>query len=225
MKLSKFIVSADTVIFGYHDGTIYIPLFKREDTSTDPYPQHWSLAGGPIKDNETLEQACRRKLEEDLKLKVEYLEQLYTFASPTRDPRSRAISIAYIALIQLREHQLADADKNWFTLQNLPRSNWAFDHQQIVVTAIKRLKSKITYEPIGINLLNEEFSIPQLQSLYESILERPLDRRNFAKKIHAFELLIPTQTIRAGRGRPTQLYKFDTKQYNRLQKEGFVFEL
>lgn len=225
MKPSKFIVSADTVIFGYHNGIIYIPLFKRANTPREPYPQHWSLAGGPINDDETLENACRRKLEEDLKLKVEYLEQLYTFGTPDRDPRSRAISIAYLALIQLDEHQLADKQNNWFTLQNLPQSKWAFDHKQIVTAGIKRLKAKITYEPIGINLLSEEFSIPQLQSLYEAILERSLDRRNFAKKIHAFALLIPTQTIRAGRGRPTQLYKFDTQQYKRLQKDGFVFEL
>jgi len=168
-------------------------------------------------------------LEEDLKLKVEYLEQLYTFGDPKRDPRNRSISIAYFALIKLSEEKIENDDTqmkvHWFPISQLPKSDWAFDHRQIVATAIERLKAKVTYEPIGFNLLDTEFSIPQLQNLYEAILERDLDRRNFAKKIHSFDLLIPTRTIRAGRGRPSQLYKFDTKQYKRLQKEGLLFEV
>ncbi len=229
MKPSRFIVSVDAVIFGYNNGTIYTPLYQRRTASADPFPKHWSLAGGPLQEDESLEDACRRKLEEDLDLKVEYLEQLYTFGDPDRDPRNRAISIAYFALIKLSEERMkadtAKMDIQWFPIDQLPKSKWAFDHKQVVTKAINRLKAKVTYEPIGFNLLDTEFSIPQLQSLYESILGRELDRRNFAKKIHSFELLIPTRTVRAGRGRPTQLHKFNTRQYSRLQKEGFVFEI
>lgn len=229
MEVSRFIVSADSVIFAYLDGSIYIPLYKRSSHAAEPFPDYWSLAGGPIQDDESPKEACRRKLEEDLQLKVEYLEQLYTFGDPARDPRKRSISIAYFALTRLHAEQLANnlpnSTSRWFPIKDLPKSKWAFDHKRIVNTAIKRLKAKVTYEPIGFNLLDAEFSIPQLQSLYESILGRKLDRRNFAKKINSFKLLIPTKTIQAGRGRPTQLHKFDTQQYNRLQKEGFVFEI
>lgn len=225
----KFIVSIDSVIFGFKDGCIHIPLYRRGSSQADPFPNCWSLPGGPIQADETLEQACQRKLEEDLNLKIDYLEQLYTFAEPNRDPRSRAISIAYYALSNLTDENLESGNDalhaKWFPISNLPKSKWAFDHKKIVDTAIKRLKAKISYEPIGFNLLAKEFSIPQLQSLYEAILQRPLDRRNFAKKILSMDLLEQTFTRNAGRGRPTQFYKFNTKQYQKLQKSGFVFDI
>ncbi|MEM7791578.1 MAG: NUDIX domain-containing protein [Verrucomicrobiota bacterium] len=230
MKLTKLIVSVDTVIFRYHDGTIYTPLYRREARGRDPYAGHWSLPGGPINTEEDFETACHRKLQEDLGLTVEYLEQLYTFGAPDRDPRGRAISVSYMALIKLSENQLnSDNDESkvrWFALNDVPKSKWAFDHASILATAIKRLKAKVTYEPIGINLLDQEFSIPELQTLYESILERQLDRRNFAKKIHSFDLLISTRQKRSeGRGRPTQLFRFNMKRYKQLTKDGFIFEL
>ncbi len=229
MKLSKFIISVDTVIFGYLDGVIYTPLYRRNPKKGEPYPNLWSLPGGPIQSDENFEDACKRKLQEDLNIKVEYLEQLYTFGNPNRDPRRRAISVSYIALIRLSLNQLSndtlDRSRKWFPLTEIPKSEWAFDHLDIFTTAIKRLKSKLTYEPIGFNLLDNEFSMPQLQALYESILERQLDRRNFAKKIHSFSLLTPTVKVSEGRGRPTQMFKFDTKQYKRLTKDGFIFEI
>ena len=225
MKLPRFIVSVDTVIFAYWNGVIYIPLYKRSAGKSEPYVDCWSLAGGPLQESETPEEACRRKLEEDLGLKVRYLEQLYTFADPDRDPRNRVVSIAYFALIRLADDPTEREGEHWVPISQLPAKNWAFDHKRIVQTAVSRLKAKVTYEPLGVNLLEREFSMPQLQSLYEAVLEYPLDRRNFAKKIHSYNLLIPTKTVSEGRGRPTQLYRFDTQQFNRLQKEGFVFEL
>jgi len=228
MKASKLIVSVDTVIFGYIHGVIYTPLYRRIEKKDEPFPGHWSLPGGPIQTEESFETACKRKLKEDLGIKVEYLEQLYTFGSPGRDPRNRSISVSYIALIRLHPDQLnhdTDSDIQWFSISEKPKSRWAFDHANILDMAIKRLKAKVTYEPIGLNLLDEEFSIPQLQALYESILERKLDRRNFAKKIHSFSLLIPTVKLSEGRGRPTQLFKFDMNQYRRLIKDGFIFEI
>lgn len=228
MKISKFIVSVDTVIFGYLDGKIYTPLYRRSPKKDEPFPNHWSLPGGPIKIDESFETACKRKLEEDLNIKVEYLEQLYTFGSPERDPRSRSISVSYLALIRLHSDKLdndAASETQWFPINGIPDSGWAFDHHNILNLAIKRLKAKVTYEPIGLNLLDQEFSIPQLQALYESILERKLDRRNFAKKIHSFSLLTPTVKLSKGRGRPTQLFKFDMTQYKLLIKDGFIFEV
>jgi len=107
MKLSRFIVSVASVIFGYADGCLYIPLFKRASRATEPYSDCWSLPGGPIGADETFEQACHRKLRQDLGLSVEYLEQLYTFGEPSRDPRDRAISVSYFALIKMESEALA----------------------------------------------------------------------------------------------------------------------
>lgn len=228
MGISKFVVSVDSVIFGYIDGVIHTPLYRRSPKKDEPFPNKWSLPGGPIQANESFEQACQRKLEEDLEIKVGYLEQLYTFGAPERDPRSRSISVSYLALIRLNSNQMSrtgSGEINWFPMSDLPKSDWAFDHEGILKMAIKRLKAKVTYEPIGLNLLDEEFSIPQLQLLYESILERKLDRRNFAKKIHSFSLLLPTKKLIEGRGRPTQFFKFDMKQYRLLIQQGFIFEI
>ena len=113
----------------------------------------------------------------------------------------------------------------WFPFNDLPTDNWAFDHEEIVTLAIKRLKAKVTYEPIGFHLLPEEFSMPQLQLLYEVILERELDKRNFVKKIQSYDFLIPTRTVSKGRGRPVQLLKFDHKKYQKLLERGIIFEL
>ncbi len=228
MKISEFIVSVDTVVFGYTDGVIYTPLYRRTPKKGEPFPDSWSLPGGPIQAEETFEEACKRKLVEDLDLRIEYLEQLYTFGSPDRDPRRRSISVSYLALIRLNLTQMKrdGTEKiHWFPIGDLPNSGWAFDHESVLEMAIKRLKAKVSYEPIGLNLLDEEFSIPQLQSLYESILERKLDRRNFAKKIHSFKLLVPTVKLAVGRGRPTQFFKFDMNQYRLLIKDGFIFEI
>lgn len=225
-QLSKFFVSVDCVIFGYFNDAIYIPLLMR---ALEPFEDCWSLPGGPILENETPEAACLRKLEEDIGLKVEYLEQLYTFGSPTRDPRERAFSIGYFALIEETDRPLIwgqdSRTAQWFNINKLPETGWAFDHAEIVEKAIQRLRGKLSYEPIGMNLLPEEFSLPELKSIYDVILGKELDRRNFYKKIKATGLLIPTKTIPSTRGKPTQLYRFDEQQYNKLKEEGFSFEI
>lgn len=225
-ELSKFIVSVDCVIFGYMNNAIYIPLLMR---AVEPFEDCWSLPGGPIFENETPEQACMRKLEEDIGLKIEYIEQLYTFGGPTRDPRDRAFSISHFALIEETERPLIwgrdSRTAQWFHIDKLPEGKWAFDHEEIVKMAIKRLRGKLTYEPIGLSLLPEEFSLPELKNIYDVILGTELDRRNFYKKIKATGLLIPTGTVPSSRGKPTQLYRFDRERYNQLKLEGFSFEI
>lgn len=222
--LSKFIVSVDSVIFGYMNNAIYVPLLMR---ALEPYEDCWSLPGGPIFENETPEQACLRKLEEDIGLKIEYLEQLYTFGAPKRDPRDRAFSISYFALIEETERPLIwgsdSRTAQWFHIDKLPSGNWAFDHEEIVKMAIKRLRGKLSYEPIGLSLLPEEFSLPELKNIYDVILGTELDRRNFYKKIKATGLLIPTTTVPSTRGKPTQLYRFDRDRYDALKEDGFSF--
>lgn len=223
-ELSVFVVSVDCVIFAYMKQAVYIPLILR---GVDPYQDCWSLPGGPILASETPEEACLRKLEEDIGLKVEYLEQLYTFGALDRDPRERAFSIGYFALIADCDKPLAwgkdSRTAQWFHIDQLPEMNWAFDHKHIVEMAIKRLRAKLSYEPVGLSLLPEEFNLSELKRIYDVILGTDLDRRNFQKKMKSTGLLIPTGTVPSPRGRPSQLFRFDRARYQQLKEEGFAF--
>lgn len=223
----KLFVSVDSVIFGYRDRHLYVPLFlRRSRRAAEPFPDCWSLPGGPLLEGETFEEACRRKLEEDIGLQIEYLEQLYTFGDPNRDPRDRAISVSYFALIRWTDKPLVAGpdvrEARWFDLNSLPKGSYAFDHRKILEAAIQRLRGKILYQPIGLNLLDEEFSMTDLKAIYDTVLGREMDKRNFAKKMLSFELLIPTHIQRRPLGRPTQLYRFDQKVYEKLQNGGFA---
>lgn len=109
----------------------------------------------------------------------------------------------------------------WFELKALPRHSFAFDHREIIEVAIKRLRAKLLYQPIGFNLMGDEFSVADLKSLYDTVLDRELDKRNFVKKILSFNLLIPTRKFQGPKGRPTQLYRFDPEVYEKLQEGGF----
>jgi 8-oxo-dGTP diphosphatase len=111
----------------------------------------------------------------------------------------------------------------WFHVDQLPETGWAFDHQQIVQMAIKRLRAKLSYEPVGLSLLAEEFSLSELKRIYDVILGTELDRRNFQKKLKSTGLLIPTRTIPSPRGKPSQLYRFDEIRYAELKEEGLSF--
>jgi len=223
-ELSTFIVSVDSVIFAYMNRAVYIPLIMR---GIEPFQDCWSLPGGPIMEQEAPEAACLRKLEEDMGLKVEYLEQLYTFGAPDRDPRKRAFSISYFALIAASEAPLSwgrdSRTAQWFHIDQLPKESWAFDHQKIVQMAIKRLRAKLSYEPVGLSLLAKEFSLSELKRIYDVILGTELDRRNFQKKLKSTGLLIPTRTVPSPRGKPSQLYRFDEARYQQLNEEGFSF--
>jgi 8-oxo-dGTP diphosphatase len=156
------------------------------------------------------------------------MEQLYTFGDEGRDPRGRTISVAYYALIKLSAYLLqagSDADNaQWFNISEVPPL--AFDHARILQTALDRLKGKVRYQPIGFELLAQKFTLSQLQHLYETVLETPLDKRNFRKKILKMELLIPLEERQAGVAhRAAQLYQFDKAKYEALKSKGFNFEL
>lgn len=178
--------------------------------------------------DEDLETAARRELEEETHLNLSYLEQLYTFGAPNRDPRGRTISVAYFALVKLADHlPIADSDASradWFPADRLPKL--AFDHKQIVATALERLHNKVRYQPIGFDLLPRKFTLRQLQSLYETILGRELDKRNFRKKILSMNLLQELDESESGvPHRAAKLYRFHRTSYNRLVKAGFNFEI
>lgn len=219
-------VAVDAVVFGYFDKKdLQILLIKRK---IDPYKGGWALPGGLVLEDENLDDAVKRELQEEAGIKPDFLEQLYTFGNVGRDPRNRVVSVAYLGLVNPSYHQLfADSDAEdaqWFDVNALP--TLAFDHQEIIDRALDRLRSKLQYQPIGFNLLREEFPFSDLERLYSTILGKEIDRRNFRKKILSFELLTPTLLQKKeGSGRPAKLFTFNKNKYQQLEKEGFYFEI
>src|SRR5438874_10147072 len=218
-------LTVDCVVFGYDDGELKVLLIER---GREPFKGRWALPGGFVRVDETLDDAARRELQEETGLKNVFLEQLYTFGEVDRDPRERVVSVAYYALVKLSEHRAKAAtdaaNAEWFPVSKVPKL--AFDHADILATALARLKGKVRYQPIGFELLPPKFTLSQLQHLYEAVLETNLDKRNFRKKVLGFDLLLPLkETQMAGRHRPAQLFRFDTDKYAKLKKRGFNFEL
>ena len=176
-----------------------------------------------------METAVERELAEETGVQVNYLEQLYTFGNPDRDPRKHIVTVAYYGLVRRSKFQLyasTDAeDAQWFGIKQLP--TLAFDHQKIFDYALERLRSKIAYEPIGFELLDEEFPLPDLHRLYVTLYGQPIDRRNFYKKILQLEILEDLGKFQpsSGRGRPSKLYRFNREKYFDLKKRGIVFEV
>ena len=188
----------------------------------------WALPGGFVRVDETLDEAARRELEEETGLRKIFLEQLYTFAEVDRDPRERVVSVAYYALVNLRDQQVQAAtdarDAGWFGVHDMP--SLAFDHAEILRVALERLRGKLRYQPVGFELLPKKFTLSELQHLYELVLERKLDKRNFRKRVLTMDLLVETDEVQQDVAhRAARLYRFDERKYRRLLKTGFHFEL
>lgn len=219
-------VAVDAVVFGYQSKkNLAILLIKR---GVEPFKNSWALPGGLVNNNETLEAAVERELLEETGVKIDYLEQLYSFGNPERDPRNRVVSISYFGLVAPNHFKIEAAtdaaEVKWFPITAIPKL--AFDHQEIFELARTRLKSKLHYQPIGFGLLNTSFPFSDLEHLYTSILEKDIDRRNFRKKIMSFGFIEETGEIRQlGSGRPAQLFRFNAEKYKALVKEGFHFEI
>ena len=218
-------LSVDAVVFGYEAQTISVLLIKRK---YDPYKGKWAIPGGFVLNNESLEEAVERELKEETGIKINYLEQLYTFGNPKRDPRSRVVSVAYFGLIKPSAFKIfaaTDAEEvQWFKINELPKL--PFDHEEILKTAISRLQGKITYEPIGFELLDTKFPFSDLEKLYTTLLGRPIDRRNFRKKFLSLKILDELdEKVSNGSGRPANLFKFNKQRYYKLKKEGIIFEI
>jgi 8-oxo-dGTP diphosphatase len=219
-------VSVDAVVFGYSlEEGIQVLLIKRK---YEPFQKSWALPGGLVLNEESLEEAVRRELQEEAGIDVNYLEQLYSFGQPDRDPRNRVISVAYFGLVRPDDYQLSaqtDAeDVAWFNIKRIPRL--AFDHKNIIASAIKRLRSKIVYEPIGFELLDKEFPFSDLERLYQVLLDNDLDRRNFKKRIMALGFLEEVnKTLQRKAGRPAKLYRFNKKKYFELKERGYYSDL
>lgn len=209
-------VTVDCIVFGYTRGSLQVLLIKR---GIDPFKGKWALPGGFVKPDETLDEAARRELLEETGLADVYMEQLYTFGEVNRDPRERVISVGYFALVNLDNVQQVaggtDADDaKWFDINNLPEL--AFDHKQILGKATGRLKSKITYQPIVFELLPAKFIFSDLETIYETLLQAPLNRRNFRTKIMSTGLVKELNEYLKGTAfRPPKLFTFDKKKYNK----------
>jgi 8-oxo-dGTP diphosphatase len=218
-------LTVDIVVFGLDENDLQVMLVQRD---LPPFEGQWALPGGFVRVEETLEEAARRELVEETGLKDIYLEQLYTFGAVERDPRERVVTVAYYALVNLEGHDVrASTDARnaaWFPLSDLPEL--AFDHQEILDMAHERLRGKVRYQPIGFELLPDRFTLRQLQHLYEVILDRELDKRNFRKKVLAMEIVKETKEIEKDVAhRAARLYRFDKRTYDRLTKQGFNFEI
>jgi 8-oxo-dGTP diphosphatase len=207
-------VTVDLVIFTVAGPDLRVLLVKRKDA---PFEGSWALPGGFIRIDEGLEDAAKRLLREKAGVADVYLEQLYTFGSPGRDPRGRVITVAYFALIDAGKLRLAPQrgveDIQWHSMFALP-GRLAFDHAEILEYALTRLRYKLEYTTVGFQLLPKEFTLTDLQRIYEAVLHRTLDKRNFRKKITALELIEPLRKQRRdGAHRPAQLYRFKSKAF------------
>ncbi len=200
-------VTTDVVVFTIRERRLKLLLIER---GTGPFRGMWALPGGFLDIDEDLEDCAMRELEEETGVSGVYLEQLYTYGKPDRDPRERVISIAYYALIpsdRLEVKAASDAsDAQWFALDEMPEL--AFDHNEIIRQAHRRLVAKLDYSTIAFQFMAETFTLSELQAVYEILLDEELDKRNFRKWILALEQVEETGELRrTGNHRPARMYK------------------
>ena len=200
-------VTTDVVLFSLLDQTLQILLIRR---AADPFHGMWALPGGFLEITEDLDRCAQRELEEETGISGVYLEQLCTFGAPHRDPRERVISVTYYALVpvdQLTPKAGSDAKEvRWFPISALPEL--AFDHAGIIATAHQRLIAKLDYSNIAFQFMAQTFTLSELQTVYEILLNRKLDKRNFRKRILTRNLVRATgRQIRTGNHRPASVYR------------------
>lgn len=205
-------VTVDLVIFTVDDKKLKVLLVKR---ANEPFEGCWSIPGGFLKKGESLEEAASRVMEEKTGVREVYLEQLYTFGRPDRDPRARIITVTYFALIPwmrlIQPGTRKISDLAWFSVDDVPEL--AFDHLEILRRAVTRLRAKVSYSSIVYGLLPEAFRLSDLQKMYEIIIAEKLDKRNFRKRMLATGLLEETgKKERVGAHRPAMLYQFKKRE-------------
>ncbi len=218
------LVAVDSIIFGIRDDQLNLLLFERE---VEPFAGGWSLIGSFVGKDEDVDKAAKRVLKDLTGLKNIYMEQLHCFGNAARDPGGRVLSIAYWSLIRIDQNNIKISAKNhrasWVPLSELP--DLVLDHNQIVETAIKKLREQTRFHPIGFELLPKEFTIPQLLKVYEAILDMQIDDRNFRKKILKSELLIELNKKDMSTSKKGSfLYAFNESRYMQLQQEGYHFD-
>jgi len=219
-----FHVAVDSIIFGFDQGELKLLIHKRQ---FEPAKGEWSLFGGFVQNGESLDEAANRILYELTGLNKIYMEELQSYGEVDRDSAGRVISVAYYALIPAREFSEASNSQygaTWVSLKDLPPL--IMDHNLMVEKGLRRLKRRAASQPIGFELLPGEFTMPQLQALYEAIYQEELDKRNFRKKLQAMDVLIKLDTKDKSSSRKGAfLYRFDKKKYQKLVEGGDNFTI
>lgn len=218
----KLLVATDCIVFGFDRGVIKLLIFKRK---INPFKGEWSLIGSFVNENESVTDTAKRVLYDFTGLEDVALKELKVYSDVHRDSGARCISIAQYALIRIDEYDKGQVEKHgakWYPFDSLPPL--VLDHGKMIKDALDKLRERTRHEPIGFALLPEKFTIPQLQSVYEAIYGKPLDDRNFRKKVLSFDLLIKLEekdktTSKKG----AFLYRFDYAKYKKRQASGFNF--
>jgi 8-oxo-dGTP diphosphatase len=204
--VTKLLVTVDIVLFTIRDRKLHLLLIKR---LAKPFENRYALPGGFVHEDESLDAAAIRELREETGVDRVYLEQLYTFGDPKRDPRGRVITVAYYALVPQNQSLQAGTDASdaaWFPVTDLPPL--AFDHRKIVEYAHQRIRNKLDYTNVGFELLPDKFTLTELQLVHEAILGENLDKRNFRRKIIQKGIVKPTKEWQQTGRKPAQLYRF-----------------
>jgi 8-oxo-dGTP diphosphatase len=204
--MTKLLVTVDVVLFTIRDRRLHLLLIRR---LAKPFENRYALPGGFVLEDESVDAAAVRELREETGVDKVYLEQLYTFGDPKRDPRGRVITVAYYALVPQTQTLQAGTDASdaaWFPVTDVPAL--AFDHRKIVEYAYQRLQNKLDYTSVGFELLPEKFTLPELQLVHEAILGKDLDKRNFRRRIIQKRIVKPLKEWRQTGRKPAQLYRF-----------------
>lgn len=224
INVDRLLVAVDCIIFGFENGQLKLLLFKRK---IEPFDNEWSLIGSFIKENESIENAANRVLQMSTGLTGVFMELVGNYGEVNRDTGNRVISLAHYALIRIddQEKLLTETHQaQWFDIDAIPEL--ILDHNQMVNDALKKLKRKARYQPLGFELLPTKFTIPQLKKLYDAIYQKDLDRRNFRKRILSMNILKKLdEKDKSTSKKGAYLYEFDKEKYAALTAEGFNFVL
>ena len=228
----SYSVSVDCVIFGYDQDSLKVLLIKR---GVDPYVDYWALPGDLVHPNENTEEAVNRVLKDMTGLENIFTEQVKTFGDLGRHPLGRVFTISHYSLLRIKDYELSPTNKNnspsafaleakWHNVNRI--GELAFDHNKILASCKEKLVNNVKSKPVGFELLPNKFTLSELQNLYESILEKKFDKRNFRKKINSMKLLTDTgKTQKSVSHRPAKLFSFNKVKYEILKKTGFDFEM
>ena len=226
--------SVDCVVFGFDEDGLKVLCIQR---GTDPYKGMWALPGDLVYPNEGLDDAVIRVLQELTGLTNVYMEQTQTFGKVDRHPLGRVLTVGYYSLIRINESNIGTKGKNenlsgsvsaleatWINIKEIP--DLAFDHSKILQISLEKLKEKVRSKPVGFELLPKKFTLTQLQVLYESILGKQFDIRNFRKRILSTKLLVDLKESQSDVAhRPAKLYQFNRTKYQKLEEQGVTIEL
>ncbi len=224
LNKSRFLVAADCIVFGFKNKELHILLTRRP---VEPMAGEWSLMGGFVSENESLEDAAKKVLFDYTQQKGIYMEQVNAYGKIDRDTGGRVISVAFYALVRLEEFDTSLAQKfdaRWINIKELPQL--VFDHNQMVEDALTLLRFRVSMQPIIFNFFDEKFTLPALQDLYEAIYQREIDKRNFRKKLSSMDILDKLNikdTLSSKRG--AFYYKFNEEKYEELLSSGKYFSL